>query len=313
MLEVALAEKADLTIVHSEAGLWVADMLLRHGYPVGIDFEDWFTEDLPKHSRRERPVRQMRQFEQKLAETCTYCLCTSHAVAREMENTFSVKQPTVIYNSFPWSERASLDEEFHDRKDRTTPSLHWFSQTIGKGRGLESLFLALTRLEHPVQIHLRGNCSDETREWIKNSIPFGWHDKVFIHPTVPNDNLLSRISEHDIGLAIESNIVKNKDLTVTNKLFQYMLGGLAVIATATAGQTEIMSQWASDEQLVPCDDPNSLAEAIDWLLESKENLQASKTTSLQATRNLFSWEHQIPLLERLIDETLARRSEHERG
>ena len=304
MLEIALSEKADLTIVHSEAGLWIGDILLRHGCRVGIDFEDWFTEDLPKHSRRGRPVRQMRRLEQKLAETCAYCLCTSHAVAREIENTFSVKKPTVIYNSFPWSERLSLDKEFRDRKDRLTPSLHWFSQTIGKGRGLETLFPALTRLEYPVQIHLRGHCSHETREWIKNSIPFGWHNQVFIHPTVPSDSLLSRISEHDIGLAIESNIVKNTDLTVSNKLFQYMLGGLAVIATATEGQTEIMSQWARTEQIVPCDDPYSLAEAINRLLESKENLKTSKSVSLYAAQKLFSWEHQVPLLERLINKTL---------
>lgn len=313
MLQLALSEKADLTIVHSEAGLWVGDVLLHRGYRVGIDFEDWFTEDLPEHARRGRHVRQMRRFEQQLAEACTYCLCTSHAVAREMAHTFNVKKPTVIYNSFPWSERSSLDKAFHDRKERTSPSLHWFSQTIGKGRGLESLFLALTRLEHPVQIHLRGKCSHETREWIKNAIPFGWHDRVFIHPTVPNDDLLSRISEHDIGLAIEPNTVKNRDLTVTNKLFQYMLGGLAVIATDTQGQTEIMSQWASDEQLVPCDDPHALAKAINWLLESRENLQAAKKASLQAARNLFSWEHQLPQLERLIDETLASRSDNKRA
>ncbi len=44
MLKAALQEKADLTIVHSEAGLWVGEQLLQRGFRVGIDFEDWFSQ-----------------------------------------------------------------------------------------------------------------------------------------------------------------------------------------------------------------------------------------------------------------------------
>ena len=38
--------RADLTIVHSEAGLWVGKQLIQKGYAVGVDFEDWFSRDL---------------------------------------------------------------------------------------------------------------------------------------------------------------------------------------------------------------------------------------------------------------------------
>src|SRR5438105_11601247 len=37
VLKTALSERADLTIVHSEAGLWVGSELLKHGMRVGVD------------------------------------------------------------------------------------------------------------------------------------------------------------------------------------------------------------------------------------------------------------------------------------
>ena len=63
-----------------------------------------------------------------------------------------------------------------------------------------------------------------------------------IRDIVPNGELLSRISEHDIGLATEIPLIRNKDLTVSNKILHYLVAGLAVIATNTAGQREVAAQ-----------------------------------------------------------------------
>jgi hypothetical protein len=56
MLKAARQARADLTIVHSEAGLWVGSQLLDAGQCVGVDFEDWFSEDLLPEARASRPL-----------------------------------------------------------------------------------------------------------------------------------------------------------------------------------------------------------------------------------------------------------------
>ncbi|PON16127.1 hypothetical protein C2W62_20105, partial [Candidatus Entotheonella serta] len=84
---------------------------------------------------------------------------------------------------------------------------------------------------------------------------------MVVHTTLPNRELLSRIAEHDIGLALEQCDCPSRDLTITNKLFQYLLGGLALIATQTQGQAEAIAK-AQCGQLVPPDDTATLAEAI---------------------------------------------------
>ena len=44
---------------------------------------------------------------------------------------------------------------------------------------------------------------------------------MFVHPVVHNDELLSRIAEHDIGFAGEMKYCQSRDLTVTNKIFTF--------------------------------------------------------------------------------------------
>jgi len=72
--------------------------------------------------------------------------------------------------------------------------------------------------------------------WIRSQLPEAWRQRVFVHPLAPNDELASRVSEHDIGFAGEVPYCRNKNLTVSNKVLQYLLGGLAVVASDTAGQ-----------------------------------------------------------------------------
>jgi glycosyltransferase involved in cell wall biosynthesis len=292
VLDAALQKKADLTIVHSEAGLWVGCQLLKRGMRVGVDFEDWFSEDLLPQDRAGRPIKQLKEYEAELMQHADYRVTTSHAMADALSESYAAPAPTVVYNTFPFADRARIDGETKDRVDRRIPSLHWFSQTIGEGRGLETLFQALPLISIPVEIHLRGNCNERTGEWLNEAVPDSWRQRVFIHPTVPNDELLSRIAEHDVGLALETTAIKSRNLTITNKLFQYLQGGLGLIATDTAGQREVFARRPEIGSLVPADDPLALARAIEELLNDPSKLGAAKAAALRAAEEEFCWERQ---------------------
>ena len=307
MLRAALQEKADLTIVHSEAGLWVGEKLLQRGLRVGVDFEDWFSQDLLPSALATRPVEAIKRLEASLIRHCSYCLTTSHALADTLSTVYQAPKPTVIYNTFPemfvscpipaYLELKTQNISYGDAsrtklKTPPLPRLHWFSQTIGSGRGLEILFQALPDLYLPVEIHLRGNYPDTARRWLEPQIPIHWRDRVFIHSTVPNDELPARIAEHDIGLALEHAEPPSRNLTITNKLFQYLQAGLAVIATDTAGQREVFEQCPQIGRLIPCQSPSALATAITDLLQTPHALQTAKYAAQQASFNHFAWASQ---------------------
>lgn len=301
----AMEDAADLTIVHSEGGLWIGGELLKIGRRVGVDFEDWFSEDLLPADRLNRPVKSLRVWEQELARNCRYCLAPSHHMAIALAEALDVPKPTVVYNAFPWREREALDGKRRDRQDASTISLHWFSQTIGPGRGLELLFRALPRVTSNVQIHLRGNLSSERQAWLHALIPPDWRGRVHVHPTVPAAELLSRIAEHDIGLALEPTAVLSTDLTVSNKLFQYMLGGLAIIATRTRGQAEVFAQAPEIGAMISPDSAEELAQAIDQFAGDTEALRHAQHASLEAARTQFCWEKQAEAVVAAADRALA--------
>ncbi|EAW38824.1 glycosyltransferase [Lyngbya sp. PCC 8106] len=306
MLQVACQTQADLTIVHSEVGLWVGNQLLNKGFRVGVDFEDWFSEDLLPSIRATRPISQLKILERRLAKDCIYCLTTSHALAAAFSEAYQVPKPTVIYNTFAAKERFYIDGKTLDKINSKLSSLHWFSQTIGPGRGLEILFQALPYLQTPVEVHLRGYYPETSQQWLQQQVTNEWRDRIFIHPTVPNSELLSRIAEHDIGLALEQPHIPSRNLTITNKFFQYLQAGLAIIATETAGQKEIFQQCPKIGKLLPNNHPTILAQAIENLLQNPEKLATAKIASLQAAQNQFCWEQQINLLIQRAEQALAR-------
>jgi glycosyltransferase involved in cell wall biosynthesis len=297
---------ADLYLAHSESAMAVGADLLRNGRRVGVDMEDWFSEDLLPEARRHRPLSLLQNLERELLSLGAYQSCPSHSMSEALARAYRCAPPGVICNSFHWSERKSIDDLILDRKNRLIPSIHWFSQTLGPGRGLETLFAALPLVVHQAEIHLRGNVRG-FEQWLWNLVPESWRDRIFIHDVVSNQKLLSRIAEHDIGFAGEMTYCRNRDLTITNKILQYFLAGLAVVASDTEGQREVATKAPDSVLLYPSNHAESLAESLNGLLGSTERLRRAKVGALRAANEVFSWECQEEKLLLMVAEALSKR------
>jgi glycosyltransferase involved in cell wall biosynthesis len=304
-LRTASSQPASLYIAHSELGMDAAANLLRGGLPVGIDLEDWYSEDLLPEARRSRPLRLLRNFEKELLTKGSHATCPSRAMSEALAREFGCPEPTVVYNAFPWADRESIDGLFKDRRNRRVPSIHWFSQTIGHGRGLDDLIAAMRLLKHEAEIHLRGKPVSGFEEWLMHRVPEAWRGRIKIHPLVSHSELLSRIAEHDIGFTGETPTMRNKDLTVSNKILHYLLGGLAVVASDTAGQREVAEQAPGAVFLYPSGDPPALAAQLNTLLELSGALQQAKAAALAAAEETFCWERQEPALLESVNRALS--------
>jgi glycosyltransferase involved in cell wall biosynthesis len=302
----AARRRADLFIAHSEQALWAVAQLSNSNSSLGIHMEDWFSEDLLPEARRERPLKLLRSLEAKLLREGGNSTCPSQAMSRALALEYNCRAPVVIYNAFRWADRQKLDGQIKDRKDCGVPSIHWFSQTSGYGRGLEDLLAALPYLKYPAELHLRGNPAKGFEEWLHANLPKSWRPRVFIHGLVSNDELLSRIAEHDIGFAGEMKYSRSRDLTVTYKMMHYLLAGLAVVASDTSGQREIAQQAKGAVRLYPSGNPQALAAELNILLGSSGKLLTAKAAALAAAQEKFCWERQVPVLVDCIENALNR-------
>ncbi|MBK9291145.1 MAG: glycosyltransferase [Bacteroidetes bacterium] len=289
-LRAALKTQADLYLCHQEASTIIGTVLLRKGRRVGFDFEDWYSHDLLPEANRTRPLRLLENAERFALRNAHLCYTTSHAMAEAMAEFAQAPKPQVLLNVFPLAEREWMDGRFLDRNDFRTPSLHWYSQTIGPGRGLEFIVECLNMIDVPVQLHLRGNIFGGYDQTLLGMLKPGKGHVIHFHGLVPHRELLSRIAEHDIGLATEEYNPPSRNLTITNKILQYLLAGIPVLASDTAGQKEVAAQARDAVDLFKGKDHGSfVAVLLDWL-KQPEKLKARRETALSLAKEKFCWE-----------------------
>lgn len=296
ILRYCLANSADLYIVHNPQGLWVGTELLRRGRTVAVDIEDWYSENLLPADRRGYPVEALRRWEAIALRGAAYSTTTSMALSEALTRSYNCNPPAVVYNAFSLRERDAIDGTVLDRVNPDLPSLCWFSQVVGRERGLETLMDALPSVETPLEIHLRGRCRPDYRALLLARAPESWRQRIHFHPQVPHDQLISRIAEHDLGLAAEIPYCRNIQLTVSNKLLQYLLAGLAVVASDTDGQREVAAVAGAAVTTFAAGDSSALAAALNSLIEDRTRLRAAREKAVVAAERFFCWERSAPVL-----------------
>jgi glycosyltransferase involved in cell wall biosynthesis len=290
MLEEAFRIMPTLTMVHSEAGLWVGDELLKRGFRVGVDFEDWFSEDLPLADRKGRPLRLLKALERKLLQTADLTITTTQVMAEALAfDAMTTRVPEVVPNCFPWKRAPYFEAGIIDSISSPAMSFYWFSQTIGPGRGLETLGAALMQVRGDWELHLRGDLRNY-QPWFETIFPVQIRDRIKLHGPVSNAELPWASSSHDVGLALEEPHCPSRDLTATNKIFEYLRCGLAVIATQTAGQEEVMSACPDVGWRVPPGDVEALRGALQNCIDNRELVMKARESALVAASSRWAWE-----------------------
>lgn len=289
---------ADLYICHQEMASIAGVQLAKSGFNVAFDLEDWYSEDLLPESRKNRPLNLLKETEKFALNNGVYCTTTSKSMAIKMGEDYHSSPPEYIYNSFPLTLDNPINNIKNDRLDLRKPSFFWFSQTIGPGRGLETFLQAVTLIDTPIEIHLRGNCNAQYKNQLQLIIAKTKHD-LFFHELVQNIELPFYIRQHDIGLALEANKPKSRDLTVTNKILQYLLEGLTVIASDTEGQKEIADIVPAQVFLYQNENIESLANIIQ--LAIKAQLNKSKISNFPEE---LSWDSQKDKIVLLVSQFL---------
>lgn len=291
----AVRTNADLYIAHIDLCLYVGTILCREGKKVAFDIEDWYSHD---YLVPERPVELLKSLEKFAIENGVYCSCPSHSMATALQQAYPTgKKVHVLYNGFPEKENVPDTAGF-----QPSPSLVWFSQTIGPGRGLETILKTLQYLHTNVELHLVGHCVEGYDEELKNKFPFENGHHLVIHSAVKHHELIPILAQHCIGLAIENNTPENKNTTVSNKILQYLQAGIKVLATDTEGQKEVAVYFPDTIAIVAVDHPELWAKELEFLLQSPA---VNRKQQLQQFNAIFSWEAQEKKLLDLVKKAIS--------
>jgi glycosyltransferase involved in cell wall biosynthesis len=300
LLRAARPHPADLLIAHTELPLWIATRLHGEGRRVAADFEDWHSEDLMPEDRAARPLRLLGETERALLRHAAFTSTTSHTLADSLAKEFNATRPIVIRNVFPLPPVSRADFPA-----ATEPRFLWFSQTVGPGRGLEEFISAWRLCRAPSSLHLLGGMREGYWERLLAPLSGSQRERVHHVPLVAPDELPGRIARFDIGLALEPATPRNKDLTISNKVFHYLSSGLAVVATATTGQREALAAAPGCGLLLSEAGPEQRARELDALLADPARLRAMQLAARAAAERELCWEKEQARMLEAVARALA--------
>jgi glycosyltransferase involved in cell wall biosynthesis len=279
----ASLQKADWFIAHTQASLPIAAAAARRwGARLGFDCEDLLAENGTD------PSDIVRQIEKSYLPLCDYISTASLGIATRLQRDYKVEPPVVLYNVFPLYLADGLLPPVERPKHKSLRLL-WFSQTIGPGRGIEEAIEGVALLGRNAELHLRGNPS-RGYESVLRALAEDRNVDLKFHPEVDHDDLIRTMDQFDVGLALERPEKVNAALTVSNKIGSYLLAGLAIAATRTPGQLELMSQCSKSGFLYSSGNAELLAEGLQRWIDNPSELRRSQQAAWDTARNRFCWD-----------------------
>jgi glycosyltransferase involved in cell wall biosynthesis len=286
LLQRAEKLNADLYIGHNEPGLWAGVQLMKKNKKVAFDFEDWYSHDYLVPGRT---VNLLSGLEKEALQKAEYISTTSEALAETLSKENNSIKPVVIYNAFSKKESRNIKLE---KKEKNHLTLYWFSQSIGPGRGIEQIINAVNLVNQKIVIHLRGNISEEFKKHLQSKLTKSSNHEIIFHNTVPPVDLVRTMQEYDLGLSLELKHPPSRDLTVTNKILHYLLAGIPVLASDTAGQKEIAAMSRGAVEIINLDDPQYTANVIINLMNDRQRLSEMRKKAIEVACQKFNWEEQ---------------------
>jgi glycosyltransferase involved in cell wall biosynthesis len=293
LADLATSKPADWFVAHTQAALPAAAVAAkRWNSRLGFDCEDLLSE------MGNDPSELVKAIEQTYLSLCDYVSVPSQSIGKRLIEQFDIQEPTILYNVFPTTLANKLKHPA-DRELGGPLKLHWFGQTIGTGRGLEQVIAAAKLLDHEIEFHLRGRVADSYRCGLQSSTN-GSRVRLIFHPLIPHDKLINSLDQFHVGVASEVAENEGNSRTVSNKIFSYLLAGLAVAGSATTGQREVLADVPATGFLYSNGCVRELAQGLQKWLTNREALREAQAESWRVSRERFCWDVERLKLLRLF-------------
>lgn len=297
LAQIAAAEPADLYIGHCLAALpAVAYAARKHGAKFGFDAEDFHVGELSDSPENRTEIAVRDCLEETLLPQCVHLTAASPGIAAAYVSRYGIKMQPVL-NVFPegaqtTDERdAAGDKAYTFNRRPSQPSLYWFSQTIGPGRGLEHIIHAMGRMKITVQLCLRGLVSEEYRHSLLHlAQTVGLNNRITFLPSAPPGQMVDLAAAHDVGLSLELTTPPNRGICLTNKIFTYLMAGIPFLLSNTTAQTELAKDLGEVAMLVDLEMVDDIAAALDSFLVDPARLAKLKTIAGELGRSRYNWE-----------------------
>lgn len=283
LVRAVAAQPADLIYGGTTGALAaVAEAAHRSGTPYALDLEDFHSaeSEAPRHSAL------VARIEAAVLPDAVFLTTSSEHIAGAYRDTYGV-EAGVVHNTFPLPEQPPDFTRF----DPSMLRVYWFSQTIGPGRGLEDAVAALGIANVAAELHLRGRAPGDYLDGLRQlAVAKAPRLAVKHHLPAPPDAMVDLARGYDVGLALERMVPRNRALSISNKVFTYLLAGVPMALTDTPGQHTLGGEVGCAAVLVPPGDVDALASAFRQWAGDPAMLARAKRAAWDAAVRRWRWD-----------------------
>lgn len=298
LLKKAKSIKADLYIAHIQAALPSAvKAAKKHNAKCGFDAEDFHRHEIEDRLNSYN-YKISKYIEDKYIPRVDYITTSSPLIAQQYASLYN-REVTVLQNVFPKTPTSSLV----NNNQENPLKLFWFSQTIGPGRGLETVIEALRLAKIKAELHFLGMCPDDYKQYLLQISQTAGiaSDKVHFYNPVQTDLIFAMAPAFDIGIASETGFSPNNNMALSNKLFTYIQCGLAVVASNTPAQSAFMQQYPQAGKIY--NNADDLSVILTEYNANRDLLFQTKNESFKIGQTVLNWENESQKFLSLVRQT----------
>lgn len=238
---------------------------------------------------------------------CAGVIAVSPPIVEELRKRYPGSTISLLRNILPYQAVAKSDR----LRQRLGLDLHvriaLYQGSLQTDRGLDCLIRAAAFLKQDVVIVLMGNGPSETVSQLEELIArVGVAEHVKILPSVPYEELLDWTASADIGLLIYSpDFSLNVRMCLPNKLFEFLMAGLPVLASQLDAVAEVINTYDVG-LIVPSLAPADIGAMINTMLTDTDELKRMHFNALRAALQELHWEKERQELTHLYADVLAK-------
>jgi glycosyltransferase involved in cell wall biosynthesis len=303
---VASKNAADIYIAHSLGALPVAAKAAQKNKALyAFDAEDYHRGQVKNGSDEwERAIA----LENRYLPGVAYFTAGSKLIAEQYKKHYPFLKPCVISNVFS---KKFIQGETAPYLKGSVLKLFWMSQTIGHDRGIENILKAVGSLSnYKIQCTLLGNSSAETRRYLLDVGKQSGVEPtqiVFIDP-VRLSEMFKIAGEHHIGMATEIGHNENNKIALSNKIFSYLLSGLAIVVSDTPAQLDFIQEHRAIGHSFARNNSSELAKVLEQFLNRPEELNICRENARQLAKATLNWEKESGKVVSIVTSKLSTKN-----
>jgi glycosyltransferase involved in cell wall biosynthesis len=245
-----------------------------------------------------------RFLEGRLIHAADAVVCTNRTRADYTQQLYGLAPPVILRN-LPAYNEPEPSGLLHERLGLPAGAkVVLYQGGIQAGRGLEQLMEAAPAIPGALIVLLGSGRFKPAFE--RRVAERGMGGKLFFHDAVPVDELPQWTMCAYLGLQILQNTCFNHYSSLSNKLLEYLMAGVPVVASDLPEMRRVIEETGAGV-LVDASDPAAIAEAVNRLL-ADEALREEMAQRARQARGRYCWEREEQVLVDLYARLLGPRA-----